>query len=126
MNERIKFLHESSGLSLTAWAEMVGVSVDVASRITNNKVSASIDTVLSLLKAYPSMNPNWLLFGQGPQYAESIGRVQDAGIASEPQAPYTSAAPSAAAHIDARIHLHITTEQQLDLFRQLLSLTLKP
>lgn len=61
MNEFIEALRrKKSEKTLTEWAEELGISISVLSRILGGQTGMSTDVLRCFLRAYPDLYPLWL------------------------------------------------------------------
>ena len=61
--ERIKQLMQDYELSAAAFADTIGVQRSSISHILSERNKPSLDFILKILDAYPSVSPAWLLKG---------------------------------------------------------------
>lgn len=59
--QRIKRLIEDSDLSSAAFADKLGVQRSSISHILSGRNKPSLDFVMKLLEAFPTVSPDWLL-----------------------------------------------------------------
>lgn len=71
MVARIKQIIEKSGLSDAAFSKKVGVLQMTLWRQVNGTRKLSLETVAAIANAYPEIDCNWLLRGEGPMYIET-------------------------------------------------------
>ena len=65
MHERLKKWMESEGLKPSVFADIIGVNRATISHILSDRNKPSIDFLEKLLNAYPNINANWLITGDG-------------------------------------------------------------
>jgi transcriptional regulator with XRE-family HTH domain len=68
MVARIKQIIEKSGLSDAAFSKKVGVQQMTLWRQVNGTRKLSLETVAAIANAYPEIDCNWLIRGDGPMY----------------------------------------------------------
>lgn len=73
MKDRILQIMKSAGMSNAEFAEKLGISTSSLSHIFSGRNNPSLDVVMRIHKAYPSVNLNWLLYGEGEMYAGMSG-----------------------------------------------------
>ena len=56
---------KSANLSNAEFAEKIGISTSSLSHIFSGRNNPSLDVVMRIHKAYPDVNLNWLLYGEG-------------------------------------------------------------
>ena len=56
---------KSANLSNAEFAEKIGISTSSLSHIFSGRNNPSLDVVMRIHKAYPEVNLNWLLYGEG-------------------------------------------------------------
>ena len=70
MKERILQLIQEEGLTNAEFAEKIGISTSSLSHILTERNKPSLEVVMRIHKAYPSINLNWLLYGEGEMKEE--------------------------------------------------------
>lgn len=65
MKDRIIQIMNAEGLTPSRFAEEIGIQRAAMSHITSGRNNPSLDVVTRILERFPSINPNWLLFGTG-------------------------------------------------------------
>ena len=71
MVARIKQIIEKSGLSDAAFSKKVGVLQMTLWRQVHGTRKLSLETVAAIANAYPEIDCNWLLRGEGSMYIET-------------------------------------------------------
>ncbi len=81
MLERIKQYIDSKGLKTKAFERSVGLSNGAFAAQLKNKKSIGVDKLEKILKAYPELNPIWVLLGKGemilPNYTNETEKPLD-------------------------------------------------
>lgn len=72
MKERIIKIMEMEQMSYTQFSEIIGVQRSSISHMTKGRNNPSLDLVMKILKAFPKINSEWLLFGTGSMYKDNI------------------------------------------------------
>lgn len=65
MKDRIAQIMQEEGLSNAEFADKIGISTSSLSHIFNGRNKPSLEVVMRIHKAYPHINLNWLLYGEG-------------------------------------------------------------
>lgn len=65
MKERILQLIQEERLTNAEFAEKIGISTSALSHILTERNKPSLEVVMRIHKAYPFINLNWLLYGEG-------------------------------------------------------------
>ena len=65
MKDRIIQIMNAEGLTPSRFAVEIGIQRAAMSHITSGRNNPSLDVVTRILERFPSINPNWLLFGSG-------------------------------------------------------------
>lgn len=65
MKDRIIQIMQMEGLTNAEFAEKIGISTSSLSHIFNGRNKPSLEVVMRIHKAYPHININWLLYGEG-------------------------------------------------------------
>lgn len=71
MVERLTFIMKAKNLSMTQFADAIDVQRSSMSHVMNGRNKASLDFITRVLKKYPDINSDWLLFGEGTMQKES-------------------------------------------------------
>ena len=75
--ERIKKIINDSELSSAAFADQLGVQRSSISHILSGRNKPSLDFILKLLKAFPTVASDWLLFGEGTHLSPTPTELAD-------------------------------------------------
>ena len=73
MEERLTFIMKAKNLSMTKFADEIDVQRSNMSHVMNGRNKASLDFIRRILKRFPDINPDWLLFGKGRMTREDNG-----------------------------------------------------
>jgi transcriptional regulator with XRE-family HTH domain len=65
MINRIQSILKSKNLSPSVFADAIGVQRSGVSHILSERNKPSLDFVIKILKAFPEIDADWLLFGKG-------------------------------------------------------------
>lgn len=65
MKDRILQIIQEESLTNAEFAEKIGISTSSLSHILTERNKPSLEVVMRIHKAYPSINLNWLLYGEG-------------------------------------------------------------
>lgn len=66
MNTRIALVIKAKNISPSQLADELGIQRSGLSHILNSRNKPSLEFIQKLLKQYPDLSTNWLLFGEGP------------------------------------------------------------
>jgi len=66
MNDRIALLLKARNISPSQFADDMGVQRSGISHILNGRNKPSLEFIQKLIKLYPDVSMNWILFGEGP------------------------------------------------------------
>ena len=69
MIERINLLLKAKNVSARQFAEEIGIQPSGMSHILSGRNNPSLDFVMKVVKRWPEVNINWLMFGKGEMYA---------------------------------------------------------
>ena len=69
MKDRILQIIQEEALTNAEFAEKIGISTSALSHILTERNKPSLEVVMRIHKAYPSINLNWLLYGEGEMKA---------------------------------------------------------
>jgi transcriptional regulator with XRE-family HTH domain len=73
--DRIKQLMHDSELSAAAFADIIGVQRSSISHILSERNKPSLDFILKILHAYPSVSSEWLLKGIDSKNTPTPGEI---------------------------------------------------
>ena len=68
MEERIRAIMETQGMNQQTFSERTGISPASLSNIFNKRTRATNNHTIALHRAFPNLNVNWLLFGEGEMF----------------------------------------------------------
>lgn len=71
MNDRIKQIQMAMNMSQKDFAEAIGITPGALSNIYSNRTNATGNHVRGIHKAFPRIDINWLMFGEGNMYGDS-------------------------------------------------------
>lgn len=83
MNNRIALVIQAKNITPSQLADELGVQRSGVSHIMTNRNKPSLEFIQKLLKKYPDISMNWILFGEGPMMnpypvQETVQQVQNA------------------------------------------------
>lgn len=73
MVDRINLLLKAKNKSSRQFAEEIGIQPSGMSHILSGRNNPSLDFVMKVVKRWPEININWLMFGKGEMYVSSNG-----------------------------------------------------
>ena len=79
MKDKLDILLKKKGLSATSLARILGIQPSGLSHILSGRNKPSFDLVVKILRAFPEINPDWLLLD-----SEAILRSNDTGSIDNP------------------------------------------
>ena len=82
MKERIRTLMTNAGLTQQDFALRLEISAASLSNIFNGKTNPTNTHVCAVHKAFPNVNINWLLFGEGEMFLDDVpgGSLSESGL----------------------------------------------
>ncbi len=87
VNERIRELRKTLGLTLEKFGAKLGVGKNAISRIETSKSNLTNQMFLSIIREY-NVNPDWLRNGTGPMFLDAPNRddfmTAAAGLSDDP------------------------------------------
>ncbi len=86
MKERILQLLDLEQLSPSKFADIIGVQRSSVSHVISGRNNPSFDFLQKTLKAFPGLNAEWLMLGQGTMY-EQMGRTPSGSLFDTPGTP---------------------------------------
>ncbi len=70
MINRIRQIMEQAEMSQQDFSTTLGISAASLSSIFNGRTNPTNNHVMAIHRAFPQINVNWLLFGEGPMYSD--------------------------------------------------------
>lgn len=70
MVDRISLLLKAKNITASLFADEIGVQRSSISHVLSGRNKPSLEFIQKILKRYPEINPDWLLFGKGPMNME--------------------------------------------------------
>ena len=70
MTDRISLLLKARNITASQFADEIGVQRSSISHVLSGRNKPSLDFIQKILKRFPEINPDWLLFGKGPMNTE--------------------------------------------------------
>ena len=70
VERRIREIMNSEGLTQQDFAQRLGISPGSLSNIFNGRTRATNNHTMAIHRAFPNLNIEWLLFGEGSMYAK--------------------------------------------------------
>ena len=65
ISERVKLFIEHKGITVNKFSDNVGTSNSYFNKLIKNNTTIGSDKIESILRAYPEINPEWLIIGSG-------------------------------------------------------------
>ena len=97
MNERLKILRKSLGLTQTEFGKRIGMTMQGIQKWEKGKSKPQQSTIKALISTF-NVNPDWLLNGTGEMFLDNTSRQQEVSdIISIPYYPEVSAAAGSGA-----------------------------
>lgn len=97
MNERLKILRKSLGLTQTEFGKRIGMTMQGIQKWEKGKSKPQQSTIKALISTF-NVNPDWLLNGTGEMFLDDASRQQEVSdIISIPYYPEVSAAAGSGA-----------------------------
>ena len=91
MKEKLEFLLKNKGLTATSLARLLEIQPSGLSHILSGRNKPSFDLVVKILKAFPDVNPDWLLLDSAEIFR---GEASPTATARQEYLNVESAAPS--------------------------------
>ena len=90
MKEKIEFLLKNKGLTPTSFARMLDVQASGISHILSGRNKPSFDLVVKILRAFPDVNPDWLLLNDEQPFRSEVGLPTTTTLENREQSPMES------------------------------------
>lgn len=75
MNDRIALVIKAKNITPSQLADELDVQRSGVSHILNNRNKPSLEFIQKLLKSYPEISTEWMLFGEGPMMKPFLGEL---------------------------------------------------
>lgn len=72
MKEKLEFLLRTKSLTATTLARLLEIQPSGISHILSGRNKPSFDLVVKILRAFPDINPDWLLLGDERVYRDEV------------------------------------------------------
>ncbi len=99
MKERLVQLMDLEQLSPSKFADIIGVQRSSVSHIISGRNKPSFDFLQKALKAFPGLNADWLILGEGTMY-EKMGRGVSANLFDPAVEPAEASFPGDIPEVD--------------------------
>ncbi|MFC2129638.1 helix-turn-helix domain-containing protein [Bacteroidota bacterium] len=77
MEDRLLKLLDAEHLSSSKFADVIGVQRSSVSHILSGRNKPSFDFLQKTLKAFPALNADWLILGEGNMYEDTVSSMSD-------------------------------------------------
>ena len=74
MIDRINLIMQAKNINASQFADEINIQRSGMSHIMSGRNKPSLDFIMRVLKRYPEIDTNWLLFGKGEMYTTSAGQ----------------------------------------------------
>ena len=108
MKAKLEFLLKHKGLNATSLARLLEIQPSGLSHILSGRNKPSFDLVVKILKAFPDLNPDWLLLG-----SEQIFRADVAPTTSSREEYVNADALSPSLPFDASQNIEISEPKKI-------------
>lgn len=75
MIDRINLIMQAKNINASQFADEINIQRSGMSHIMSGRNKPSLDFIMRVLKRYPEIDTNWLLFGKGEMYTTSAGNT---------------------------------------------------
>lgn len=97
MKSKLEYLLRSENLTATTLARKLEIQPSGISHILSGRNKPSFDLVVKILRAFPHLNPDWLMLDSDKIYRDDVAQ---SAISSEEPAPSVEAQPTAKENIE--------------------------
>lgn len=77
MKTNLQELMDSLQINAAQFAEEIGVQRSSISHFLSGRNNPSLDVIRKILTAYPKVNADWLIFGEGEMFKQSASAEED-------------------------------------------------
>ena len=74
MIDRINLIMQAKNINASQFADEINIQRSGMSHIMSGRNKPSLDFIMRVLKRYPEIDTNWLLFGKGEMYTTTSGQ----------------------------------------------------
>lgn len=71
MNDRIRLILKTKNISASKFADEIGVQRSGISHILSGRNNPSLDFIQKILKRFPDISSDWIIFGKGSMYKDT-------------------------------------------------------
>lgn len=72
MIERVQLIIKAKNLTASQFADEIGIQRSGMSHVLTGRNNPSLEFVQKILRRYPEIDTNWLIFGNGSMYSENL------------------------------------------------------
>lgn len=102
MKDRIKQIQTLANMSQQEFAKVIGVAPGSLSSVYSERIQPTSNYVVGIHKAFPNININWLMFGEGDMYVHPEDGEASSPISLSDSDQANSASPNVAhAHAES-------------------------
>ena len=105
MKERILKVMETEGYSQAQFAAEIGIQRAAMSHIISGRNNPSLDVLLKILRRFPSVSTDWLLFGNGPmtKSAQPAEPAENTAVPTDSNVAFADSIASSLVHQEKEI-----------------------
>ena len=74
INQRVEMLIKKVANTKASFSQSTGISTVILSHISSGRNKVSLTAVEQILKAYPKVNAEWLIFGKGSMFKDELDK----------------------------------------------------
>ena len=102
MLKRIALILQTQNLTVSQFADRIGVQRSALSHVLGGRNNPSLDFVTKILRTFPEIRSQWLLFGEGKMYdaMAEVRPAEEAAVAVPPEVVETPPAAVAEASLE--------------------------
>ena len=102
MLKRIALILQTQNLTVSQFADRIGVQRSALSHVLGGRNNPSLDFVTKILRTFPEIRSQWLLFGEGKMYdaMADVRPAEEAAVAMPPEVVETPPAAVAEASLE--------------------------
>ncbi len=102
MLKRIALILQTQNLTVSQFADRIGVQRSALSHVLGGRNNPSLDFVTKILRTFPEIRSQWLLFGEGKMYdAMTEVRSAEEAAVSEVAGAVSAVAPDMPSRVEA-------------------------
>ena len=113
MLKRIALILQTQNLTVSQFADRIGVQRSALSHVLGGRNNPSLDFVTKILRTFPEIRSQWLLFGEGKMYdaMAEVRPVEEAAVAVPPEVVETPPAVASEMPVEMPVEMPMAASE---------------